>query len=106
VNDKYFRAGALAVIAGTLIVANSIDHMSDPPLVPNSVRSASMRPPPAPSAEASLCAVRCPGYVEPAGGPTTLAEAQAMATSQRAAARYWTGQKGAKAQATTTKRTG
>lgn len=94
-NDKCFMAGTLAALASALIMANSIDHTSDPPLIPNSVRSASMSAPPPANAEANLCAVRCPGYTESAGA-TTLAEAQAMAVSQRAAATYWIGQKSTK----------
>jgi hypothetical protein len=46
-----------------------------------------------PDPDANLCAVTCPGYTPVAGGPTTLAQAQAEANSQRAAAAYWGGQK-------------
>lgn len=46
-----------------------------------------------PGPDADLCAVTCPGYAPVGGAPTTLAQAQAEATSQRAAAAYWGGQK-------------
>jgi len=81
----------LGVAAAVMVAGIAHAELAGPPQ--HAVTPVQVIAAPAP-AEAYLCAVRCPGYVEPADGPTTMAEARAMAEAQRADAGYWTAHKG------------
>lgn len=81
-------------VAGAVVVVVGVVHAEATPPPPHAVTPVQVIAAPSAAPEAYLCAVRCPGYVAPADGPSTLVQAQAMADAQRTAAGYWTGHKG------------